>query len=44
MRQISWASALLLAIGTFGCIRTPLPTSYGDASILAGWKAGAVSE
>jgi CubicO group peptidase (beta-lactamase class C family) len=41
MSRLWRAPALLLAIGATACFRTPLPASYDDPSILAGWKAGA---
>ena len=41
MRRFSGLSLLSAAIATTACIRTPLPSEYEDASLLAGWKAGA---
>jgi CubicO group peptidase (beta-lactamase class C family) len=39
--RFSRLASSCVAIAALGCLRTPLPSEYEDASLLAGWKAGA---
>src|SRR5262245_38174805 len=41
LRRFTRLCGLCAALASAGCLRTPLPTEYEDATLLAGWKAGA---